>query len=101
MSLKNIKLQYQQQLQLRRKYACPALCLFVLSIGLLVLFPALQVKPWLFVIIGFAVISFLLGAFGLNYWSRCPACNKVPRNYDGSISFSGFDECPKCGVELT
>lgn len=102
MTITSIKQQYAEQLTLRRKYAYTGLIIFVLSVGLLVLVEELRAKPWFFIVIGFAVLNFIVGIVGLNYWSRCPACKKVPRNKrDGSISFGAMDKCPSCEVDLT
>ncbi|WP_145992397.1 hypothetical protein [Shewanella sp. GutCb] len=97
----DIKKKYSHQLKLRRKYAYPGLLLFVLSLVSLVFISELRVKPWFFIILGIGLFGFLVGLFGLNYWSRCPACNKVPRQGDGSIPSAAMDKCPNCGATLS
>lgn len=97
----NIKDQYSNQLKLRRRYAYPGLLLFVLALVSLVFIPELRVKPWFFIVLGIGVLGFVVGLIGLNRWSRCPACNKVPRQADGSIPIKAMVKCPNCDSDLS
>ncbi|QYJ84037.1 phage terminase large subunit family protein [Shewanella aegiceratis] len=98
---RDLKQQYKHQLTLRRKYGYSGLLLFVISIASLAFISELRTEPWFFVVLGAGLVGFLVGLIGINYWSRCPACNKIPRQRDGAIPIAAMSQCPHCGVSLS
>ncbi|CAM4190071.1 hypothetical protein [Shewanella aquimarina] len=97
---RDLKQQYKHQLTLRRKYGYSGLLIFIISIASLALIPEPIVKPWFFVVLAVGIVGFIVGLFGINYWSRCPACNKIPRQSNGAIPITPMSKCPHCGVSL-